>query len=81
MKAVTTLVLILLFGGIALGQNIEHHAKVEIRKVDELNLRSDSMEAECFAWLAVRSLKNLPLSYPTTTGCTRPMSGGILASK
>ncbi len=34
MKAVTTLVLILLFGGIALGQNIEHHAKVEIHKVD-----------------------------------------------
>ena len=34
MKAVTTLVLILLFGGIALAQNKEHHAQVEIRKVD-----------------------------------------------
>ena len=34
MKAVTTLVLILLFGSVALAQNKEHHAKVEIRKVD-----------------------------------------------
>ena len=54
---------------------------VKIRKVDELNLRSDSMEAECFAWLAVRCLKRLPISYPTTTGCHKPLSGGILTSK
>lgn len=36
----------------------------------------DSMEAEGFAYLAVRSKKGLPLSLPTTTGVKEPMTGG-----
>ena len=38
----------------------------------------DSMEAEAFAFLAVRSLAGLPLSLPETTGCRAPVSGGAL---
>lgn len=38
----------------------------------------DAMEAEAWAYLAVRSLNGLPLTYPATTGCDRPVSGGIL---
>jgi anhydro-N-acetylmuramic acid kinase len=38
----------------------------------------DAMEAEGFAYLAVRSLKGLPLSLPTTTGVPQPMPGGVL---
>ncbi|MCI5073925.1 anhydro-N-acetylmuramic acid kinase [Oricola sp.] len=44
----------------------------------EAGLRSDMMEAEAWAYLAVRSLCGLPLTFPTTTGCDRPVSGGIL---
>jgi anhydro-N-acetylmuramic acid kinase len=36
------------------------------------------MEAEGFAYLAVRSLRGLPLSLPTTTGVPKPMTGGRL---
>ncbi|MGB6534886.1 MAG: anhydro-N-acetylmuramic acid kinase, partial [Xanthobacteraceae bacterium] len=39
----------------------------------------DSLEAQAFAYLAVRSLHNLPLSFPTTTGVPRPLTGGVLA--
>ena len=39
----------------------------------------DSLEAEAFAFLAVRSLSGLPLSLPTTTGVPAPQSGGRLA--
>jgi anhydro-N-acetylmuramic acid kinase len=39
----------------------------------------DSLEAQAFAYLAVRSLHGLPLSLPTTTGVPRPMPGGVLA--
>jgi len=39
----------------------------------------DMMEAECWAYLAVRSLKELPLTYPSTTGCTMPVTGGMLS--
>ena len=35
--------------------------------------------AETFAYLAVRSLRKLPLSFPGTTGVKQPMTGGRLA--
>ena len=38
----------------------------------------DSLEAQAFAYLAIRSLRGLPLSLPTTTGAPRPMPGGRL---
>ena len=40
---------------------------------------SDAMEAQAFAYLAVRRLKNLPITFPMTTGVERPLPGGILA--
>jgi anhydro-N-acetylmuramic acid kinase len=39
----------------------------------------DSLEAQAFAYLAVRSLRELPLSLPTTTGVPQPLCGGRLA--
>lgn len=38
---------------------------------------SDAMEAQAFAYLAVRSLKNLPITFPMTTGVEKPLPGGI----
>jgi anhydro-N-acetylmuramic acid kinase len=39
----------------------------------------DSLEAQAFAYLAVRSLRGRPLTFPTTTGAPRPLTGGVLA--
>ena len=41
-------------------------------------LDGDATEAEAWAFLAVRSLKGLPLTFPTTTGCDHAVSGGVL---
>jgi len=38
----------------------------------------DAMEAQAFAYLAVRAKRGLPYTYPTTTGAPQPMSGGVL---
>jgi anhydro-N-acetylmuramic acid kinase len=38
----------------------------------------DSLEAQAFAYLAVRSLRGLPLTFPGTTGAPHPLSGGVL---
>jgi anhydro-N-acetylmuramic acid kinase len=38
-----------------------------------------AMEAEAWAYLAVRSLRGLPLTYPGTTGVREPVTGGVLA--
>jgi anhydro-N-acetylmuramic acid kinase len=46
---------------------------------EEAGLNGDSMEAEAWAWLAVRSLRGLPLTYPGTTGVREPATGGVLA--
>ena len=40
--------------------------------------QGDALEAQAFAFLAVRSLKGLPLSLPSTTGVSEPVTGGVL---
>ena len=46
---------------------------------EDVGLDGDAMEAEAWAYLAVRAGRGLPLTFPTTTGCREPVSGGILA--
>jgi anhydro-N-acetylmuramic acid kinase len=43
-------------------------------------LRGQTLEAEAFAWLAVRRLRGLPLTLPETTGARRPTVGGVLTA-
>ncbi len=52
-----------------------------VESVDDLGWDGDATEAECFAYLAVRSLLGLPLSFPGTTGVKKPASGGVLHKK
>jgi anhydro-N-acetylmuramic acid kinase len=49
-----------------------------VQDVDALGWRGDWLEAEAFAFLAVRSLRGLPLTVPTTTGVRQPLSGGVV---
>jgi anhydro-N-acetylmuramic acid kinase len=50
----------------------------KVRNIDEKKLNPDTLEAECFAWLAVRHTKGLPLTIPETTGCRKPVCGGTI---
>ena len=45
---------------------------------DSLRWNGDAMEAEGFAYMAVRTLRNLPISFPGTTGVPVPMAGGVI---
>lgn len=49
---------------------------IPIQKARDQGWDGDSLEAQAFAFLAVRSLKKLPLSLPGTTGVPYPLSGG-----
>ncbi|MCZ6763572.1 MAG: anhydro-N-acetylmuramic acid kinase, partial [Alphaproteobacteria bacterium] len=44
--------------------------------VEDLGWNGDFLEAQAFAYLAVRSLAGLPLSFPSTTGAPHPLTGG-----
>jgi anhydro-N-acetylmuramic acid kinase len=50
----------------------------EVRAAEDVGWRGDFIEAEAFAYLAMRSVKGLPLSIPGTTGVPRPLTGGRL---
>ena len=58
---------------------IESRAKISVENADIYGWRGDAVEAECFAYLAARHLAKLPVSFPTTTGCPFPMTGGKCA--
>lgn len=51
----------------------------EVKRGADLGWSGDSIEAQAFAYMAVRSLKGLPLTFPGTTGVPKPLTGGILA--
>ena len=56
------------------------HLEAPVAPVEAVQLDGDSMEAEAWAYLAVRSLKGLPITYPGTTGVPKPLTGGIVAA-
>jgi anhydro-N-acetylmuramic acid kinase len=58
---------------------LRSRAGVDAVPAESVGWRGDAIEAECFAFLAVRVLRGLPISFPTTTGVPRPMQGGRLA--
>lgn len=50
-----------------------------VRPVESQDWDGDSVEAQAFAFMAVRSLRGLPISFPGTTGATIPLTGGELS--
>ena len=42
------------------------------------SLDGDAIEAEAWAYMAARSLAGLPLTFPGTTGVSKPLCGGVL---
>jgi len=53
---------------------------IAVRPVEAVGWEGDALEAQAFAYLAVRSMLGLPLSLSSTTGVPRPMPGGRLFS-
>jgi anhydro-N-acetylmuramic acid kinase len=58
---------------------LRHHLRTEIATADSVGWSSAFLEAQAFAYLAVLSKRGEPITFPTTTGVARPMSGGVLA--
>jgi anhydro-N-acetylmuramic acid kinase len=55
-------------------------APAVVETAADVGWSADALEAQAFAYLAVRCLRGLPLSFPGTTGVPRPMRGGVLAN-
>ncbi len=46
--------------------------------IDEYQINGDFVESQAFAYLAIRSFLNLPISFPNTTRCKKPSVGGVI---
>ena len=51
---------------------------INLKLIDDFKINGDFIESQAFAFLAIRSLLKLPISFPNTTGCQKPCSGGVL---
>jgi len=60
----------------ALMAKLRERLGVTVEPVEALGWRGDFLEAEAFAYLAVRSLDGLPVSFPGTTGIRVPLTSG-----
>lgn len=57
-----------------------HLKPAPVQSTEDIGWDGDYIESEAFAFLAVRALQGLSLSEPTTTGVSKPVSGGVLSS-
>jgi anhydro-N-acetylmuramic acid kinase len=51
----------------------------KVQPVEAIGADGDGLEAQAFAFMAVRTLLGLPISFPETTGVPQPTVGGRLA--
>jgi anhydro-N-acetylmuramic acid kinase len=58
-------------------RRLAERLSVTVEPIEAIGFDGDAIEAQCFAYLAVRSRRGLPLSFPTTTGVPQPMTGGV----
>jgi len=49
-----------------------------IKLIDEYGVDGDFVESQAFAYLAIRSYLKLPISFPATTGVSKPCTGGVI---
>ena len=74
--------LIICGGGVrnpTLIQFIRDALQCTVSTAEKYGWSADALEAQAFAYLAVRSLRGLDLTFPNTTGVAKAMSGGVLA--
>ena len=58
----------------SISENINSHLTLEL--IDAYGVNGDFIESQAFAYLAIRSFKKLPITFPSTTNCRKPCTGG-----
>ena len=56
-----------------------HFNELHLDPIDKYKIDGDFVESQAFAYLAIRTLKKMPISFPGTTRCKNPSTGGIIA--
>ncbi len=59
-------------------ENLNDKNNFILDDIDNYGFNGDYIESQAFGYLAIRSFLDLPISFPNTTGCTKPTVGGKL---
>lgn len=59
-------------------EQLEGRLHRPVRPAEAVGWSADALEAHAFGYLAVRALRGLPLTFPTTTGVSAPLTGGLI---
>jgi len=59
-------------------KKIKKKIPYKVLLIDDYGINGDFVESQAFAYLAIRSFLKLPISFPETTGCEKPCTGGII---
>ena len=57
---------------------IERKIEKKIKLIDNIGIDGDFIESQAFAYLAIRSFLGFPITFPNTTGCKKPTTGGVV---
>ena len=57
-------------------KRIKKKIKLDLCNIDDFGINGDFIESQAFAYLAIRSFLKLPITFPSTTGCKEPTTGG-----
>ncbi|MGD8325491.1 MAG: anhydro-N-acetylmuramic acid kinase [Sphingomonadales bacterium] len=57
---------------------LETRLSMPTRSCDDLGMNGDAVEAQAFAYMAIRRLLDLPISFPGTTGVKKEITGGVI---
>ncbi len=57
---------------------LETYTGIAVESVDASGWQGDAVEAQAFAYLAARTVRGLPMTFPGTTGVTAPLTGGVI---
>ena len=55
-----------------------HFENLILNPIEKYKINGDFIESQAFAYLAIRSLEGMPITFPSTTRCKNPSTGGVL---
>ena len=59
-------------------ERVSKITKLKVNSIDKFGIKGDFVESQAFAYLSIKSFLKLPISFPETTGCKKPCTGGVI---
>ena len=62
----------------SINEYLNNFEDITLNAIELYNLEGDFIESQAFGYLAIRSYLDIPITFPTTTRCKEPTTGGVI---